>query len=573
MTDKLGIKTLFIGLVLIVTVLMALVTFVLLQLNGSTQSLNDAYRSRYTSYLLADELRQSSDDLTRLARTFVMTGDRKYEKFYQDTLDIRSGKKPRPQNYERVYLDLMIADGKAPRPDSQASIALLDLMKQNGFTAGELAKLAEANANSNDLVKTETVAMNAVKGLVSDNTGHFVPGNADVEAAKTMMHDATYHANKAKIMRPIDEFFRLLDERTAGAVAEAKQSNVDLERLIYGLLAAVLVALSLSLLFGYRVLLRQLGGEPRDVTALVRDVADGNLMVSISLAHNDRGSLIFHLQQMVAKMRSIMVEVRTTADSLAAASEQVAASARGLSMNTSEQASNVEQTSASVEQISATVAQNSESARITDGMANQSSKNAEEGGAAVREMVIAMRQIAGKIGLIDDIAYQTNLLALNAAIEAARAGDHGKGFAVVAAEVRKLAERSQVAAQEIGGVASDSVTMAERAGELLNLMVPSIRKTADLVQEINCASAEQNTGLEQINQAVAQLARTTQVNAAASEELSSTSEDMSLQANQLQELIRFFRMDDYRPLATVKATLMHETARERTLSGRKKTVS
>ncbi|MCY1500133.1 Methyl-accepting chemotaxis protein IV [compost metagenome] len=188
------------------------------------------------------------------------------------------------------------------------------------------------------------------------------------------------------------------------------------------------------------------------------------------------------------------------------------------------------------------MAQNSENAKVTDSMARQSSRDAEEGGAAVREMVNAMRQIAGKIGIIDDIAYQTNLLALNAAIEAARAGDHGKGFAVVAAEVRKLAERSQVAAQEIGAVAGDSVTLAERAGQLLDQMVPSIRKTADLVQEIASASREQNTGLEQINMAVTQLAQTTQVNASASEELSSTSEEMSGQAVQLQEMIQFFQL-------------------------------
>jgi methyl-accepting chemotaxis protein len=193
--------------------------------------------------------------------------------------------------------------------------------------------------------------------------------------------------------------------------------------------------------------------------------------------------------------------------------------------------------------MTASITQNMENARVTDATAVQSAKQATEGGEAVKQTVGAMRQIADKIGIIDDIAYQTNLLALNAAIEAARAGEHGKGFAVVAAEVRKLAERSQVAAQEIGELASVSVGQAESAGKLLEEMVPSIKKTSDLVQEIAATSEEQNAGAGQINGAMGQLNQITQQNASASEELAATAEEMSAHSMQLSELMTFFRID------------------------------
>jgi methyl-accepting chemotaxis protein len=193
--------------------------------------------------------------------------------------------------------------------------------------------------------------------------------------------------------------------------------------------------------------------------------------------------------------------------------------------------------------MTSSIAQNTENAKVTEGMASKAAQDAAEGGESVNATVAAMKQIAKKIGIIDDIAAQTNLLALNAAIEAARAGEHGKGFAVVAAEVRKLAERSQIAAQEIGEVATSSVELAEKAGELLGQMVPNIRKTADLVQEISAASSEQSSGVGQINSAVGQLNQTTQQNASSSEELAATSEEMSSQAEQLQQTMSFFKLD------------------------------
>ncbi|EIC22361.1 methyl-accepting chemotaxis protein [Thiorhodovibrio frisius] len=364
---------------------------------------------------------------------------------------------------------------------------------------------------------------------------------AGTRAARDIYNNATLPELR-KVQKDLSEMAEIVNSDSkqyqTKLVADGQTTQgVQVGVTIVSVLVAAVLALGIT-----ASILKQLGGEPADLKLLAQRLGRGDLSQALKLKSGDSSSLAAGMASMVEELKTIVGEVRSGADSLSSASSQVSSTAQSLSQGATEQAASVEETSAGIEQLNASVGQNSDNARRTDEMARTAAEEARQGGDAVNRTVAAMKDIASKIGMIEEIAYKTNLLALNAAIEAARAGQHGKGFTVVAAEVRKLAESSGETAREINDLAGSSVQIAEDAGKLLEATVPKIVQTAELIGEIASASREQAGGVRQINEAMSQLDQATQQNAAASEELAATSEELSAQAQQLQESMSFFTL-------------------------------
>ena len=576
------IKNLFLALLAALTLLLCLVLLSVISLKSASDEVARSVDLRYRSYLLADELRQSSDDLTRLARTYAVTGDAKYEKQYFDILDIRNGKKPRPEHYERIYWDFVAAGIDKPQPDG-ATASLQALMKEAGFSEQEFAKLKEAQNNSDALVKNETIAMNAVKGLFDDGTGQFTKkGDPDLELARKLTHDENYHKYKAQIMKPVDEFLELLDKRTSAAVEQAKQAETRMQYWVTGLVLFSIAFLVVALLTVYRRIIAALGGEPAVASEVVKQVAAGDLSVEIPVANTDSTSLLAAMKVMQSNLQKLIGEIQTDADMVASAAKKMTIAAEDVACSSNQQSASSLVIAAAMEQLTVSINLISDSANRAQTISGDSELLMNETSGVVSEAVNRIAKIAtvveqasqtvrtlgqesenvSKIVLvIKEVADQTNLLALNAAIEAARAGEQGRGFAVVADEVRRLAERTTQSTQEITTMISsmqssarDAVTCIEdavanvnegviltkRVGESVSRLGASSHEVKEVIIDVSSALREQNAASNEIARNVEQIAQTGERNSGAVGAVAKAATELQQLANSLTDSARHF---------------------------------
>ncbi len=504
----------------------------------------------------------------------------------------------------RAQKNMVMADDAAERRSQNA--------KAEGFNK----HLAELLAFSKDIPvgadkpKWDTLRAEGAKFLSLDEQFRGMIADGQIDGAKTVMSTDLRTVNEAvnRIGAELVDLSRaeLQAAEAQGTVDYKLARNALVAALVISLVVAVIAATWLAITIGQGLrkisdltnavavgdldqtiavntndeikdlvdTVNQMTANLRAQAAIAQKVADGDLTVR-PRAQSEKDVLGIALTRMVERLRGVVANAATASEQVAAGSQQLSSAAEQVSQGATEQAASVEEASASMEEMAANIKQTADNAAQTEQIARQSAKDAEASGEAVARAVGAMQTIAEKITIVQEIARQTDLLALNAAVEAARAGEHGKGFAVVASEVRKLAERSQTAATEIGAVSSDTVKAAQSAGEMLTRLVPDIRRTAELVTEISAACREQDIGAGQINEAIQQLDKVTQTNSSASEQMAATSEELAAQAEEMQASMAFFRIEAAEqgraatpPAVTRKAAIPRSSAKAGRQAGR-----
>jgi len=540
---------------------------------NNQNALVQSHELRYDSYLLADELRQSSDDLTRLARTYVVTGENKYEDFYMDILDIRNGNKARPEHYERIYWDLVISDGTPPRPDSELMISLNDLMKEAGFTDAEFEKLTQANANSDGLVNTEVIAMNAIKNNLSDEAQSMMKVNeSPTEFARRIMFDTNYHQFKGSIVSPINEFFGMLNDRT---LANVEYYTLLQEKLLIAVGVILLIAL-LSIITIFIILYRKLQRPLHEMPETITQVAEGDFTTTLNVRSNDELGIISNqFNKMVSDVRGVLEAMKNTIQAAQSTSSEITEATSSASesnsqvskaiMEIAEGASNLSEKafaslessnhlSSGLQTISNEITgmfdktqlmkeKNNEGVQSMLELESQLAENssaAQKVAKGIQELSVKSDLIVGILDAIDSIAEQTNLLALNAAIEAARAGDAGKGFAVVADEVRKLAEESSKATNEIQSIIQNITSIIksteddmESAKNIVINVDSKMKDTRKVYEEIILATNETIEGIDTINTNLQGLEKTKEQSKVAIEDMSALSEESAASAEEI----------------------------------------
>jgi methyl-accepting chemotaxis protein len=547
---KLSVKKtiLFMAPLLVVAFLANIITFYLL--SEASESLTTAQLTRYKSYLLADELRQSSDDLTRLARTYVITGDNKYETQYWDVLAIRNGQKPRPLAYHRIYWDFVAASGTKPRDDGPA-VPLQTLMEQTGFTAAEFGKLKQAQANSDGLVKLETKAMNAVKGLFDDGHGNYtVKKDPDFELARNLMHSKEYHAFKSQIMAPVDEFYILLEQRTQGAV-DAAERNVAFYHMV-NVAALALLGIILALA-GWILIVRvsspldalkvamsrlsrnehgvpipfldrsdEIGEMARATDTFKRELEEAETARSAQqererLQEEEKRRAIAKfaddfeasVSRMVTEVRSATGSVQENARTLSTTAQDASRQSDSMSAAALHTTTNVEGVAAAAEQLAASVAEIARQVSSASSVARDAVSEANATNESVKGLAATAQRIGDVVNLIQVIASQTNLLALNATIEAARAGEAGKGFAVVASEVKNLANQTAKATEDIQAQVSAIQEETAQAVHAIDGITRTIGNISNITVAVASAVEEQGAATQEITKNAREAARGT----------------------------------------------------------------